>query len=681
MTSRIGTPGLRVHFSAPTQPYQRFTEPEMTSGGAAMMRAGQQVGEAVGAVASMVEKVRQQDERLLAAKMRAEDRTVWGQRFIQAKEAAPVGAPDFTTGFLKDYDAYAGERLKAAPSPEARREIELGLVNLRGDLTEQSMQFEAGSRLAKRRADVEEIRNLNGALVSRDHTVFAPVLDETENAIRALGLPPAVQAQEIEQTRKSMAEASLLGLATRDPGAAMVAIKSGAWDGYTAPERLVHLYDHANVEDRRRRAEARQIDAEARAEQRSILEPQVRDAHAAYLDGKPYQPIAENRLVNAFGAERGRQIFGELEATRRLGADVKTVAMLPPPLQDALLRRYEPDGEGYAGEKQRADLLARAVAQDRKNREDPAAYVIGNSPKLRDLVGSLAQHPENMRPAVELSLQLQKDAGIPEVDHRILPRAYAERQVREVAALPPEARADAVEAMATAYGDHWPRVYRELVAEKLPVGAQVLATVDHPVARKDLAEAQAIGREPLRQSVGKNAKVVDDGVRVSLEPLIQSMALQPGGAGKIALWEDQVGLLAYKYALTMPAADAAKKAADEVVLGKYDFVPQDGGVQVRAPKGQGDRAAAYARNLIDTLTPAELPDIGGNTTLTPDDRRGILLSSVRRGTWVNNERDDGWVLLDARHLPVTRADGRRIEFHYADMGDWQAPPDVPMWGP
>ncbi len=117
----------------------------------------------------------------------------------------------------------------------------------------------------------------------------------------------------------------------------------------------------------------------------------------------------------------------------------------------------------------------------------------------------------------------------------------------------------------------------------------------------------------------------------------------------------------------MPPADAARKAAEEIAVGKYDFVPQDGGLQVRAPKGEGDRTAAYARHVLDTLNASDLPDMGGNMRLSPDDRRDILLSSIRRGVWVNNERDDGWMLVDVRHRPVQRADGRRVEFRFSDV--------------
>ncbi|BAI73177.1 hypothetical protein AZL_025390 [Azospirillum sp. B510] len=661
--------GLRVNFSAPTQPYQRFTEPQQSAGGAALLRAGGQVGDAVDAVGNAFEKLNRQDEALTVARMRAEDRTTWSTKFNEAKEKADIGAPDFTSGFLKDFDAYAAERLAAAPSPLARRDVEMGLIDLRGRLAEEGLQFEAGARLAKRRGDVEQIRSLNGGLLARDHRDFATVLADTENSIRTLGLPPAVQAQEIEATRATFAETALMGLASRDPAAAMTAIKSGAWDGYTQPDRLVRLYDHANTEDRRRRNEARAAAAEARAEARSILEPQYRDAFAAAQDGAAFTPIPEARLVNAYGPERGRQMFAELEATRKLGQDVKTVAMVPPDVQDRLLASYAPDGAGYAGERERYGELARAVARDRKNREDPAAYVLSNSSKLRDLVAGARTDPTKAQAAVALSLTLQADAGIPEVDRRILPVSMADTAARQLATLPPEARADAVEGMAATYGEHWPRVFRELVAQKLPTGYEVLATVQHPTARKELAEAQAIGRDDLRKAVDKNAKLVDDGVRAALEPLIQSLALQPGGAGKIALWEDQTRLLAYRYALTMPPADAAKKAADEIALGKYDFVPQDGGLQVRAPKGQGDRAAAYGRQILNALTPADLPDVGGNTKLSPEDRRDILLSSVRRGVWVNNEHDDGWVLLDARRQPVTRADGSRIEFRFSEVKD------------
>ncbi len=137
--------GLRVTFSAPTQPYQKFTEPQQSAGGAALLKAGQQVGDAVDGAVSAFDKIQRQEDALTVARMRAEDRTAWSAKFNQAKEAAALGAPDFTTGFLKDFDAYAAERLDASPSAPARRDVELGLIDLRGKLAEEGMQFEAAA--------------------------------------------------------------------------------------------------------------------------------------------------------------------------------------------------------------------------------------------------------------------------------------------------------------------------------------------------------------------------------------------------------------------------------------------------------------------------------------------------------------------------------------------------------
>ncbi|WP_448207291.1 hypothetical protein [Azospirillum sp. sgz302134] len=609
------------------------------------------------------------DERLTAAKWRAEDRTQWAERFQQAKEQAPPGAPDFTKGMLEQYDQWAATRLDGVSSRTMRQEVELGLVNLRGQIAEQAMAHEAGARVAKRRTDIEDVRRLNGHAVAGDLTKFDSLLSETENAIRASGLPAEIQADEIKRTRTEFATAGLTGLTLRDPAAAIGVLQSGAFAPFVDPDRAMRLQEHATVELRRREAEARRQQEEARATLRVQVEGAVRDELTAYQRGDSFaKPVTDEKILAAYGPERGSSLIDERRQWRQFGADVATVAMLPPQQQAELLKRYRPEGEGYANEADRYDRLTRAITADAKRRaDDPAQYVLDHSPVLRDLTGRSVSDPQAGAQAVALSLDLQARAGIPEADRRVLPKPMAENVVTRILSAPAEQRADVMEQLATGFGSHWPKVYGELVEQKLPPDMEVLATVPHPVARRELAEAQAMGKDPLRKTVGDDAKAVDQGVRDVLDPLRRSLALVPDGAAKAAQWEEQTRLLAYRKAQYLPPDEAVKRAAEEMVIGKYDWVPQ-GDLMARTPKGEGQRATEYAITLLSKLTPQDLADPGGMPTLTAEQRRGQMLAVARNGSaWVTNGTDDGWVLVDRRREPVLRADGRRVEFRFADI--------------
>lgn len=671
--------GLRLReVTAPQTPLISPRGYPDTGGADLVGQAGARIGAAIAGFADALDAVSLREERIAAARGRAEDRTHWAERLQALKEQAPPGADGFTKTLSQEFDAYSATRLDSATSPRMRDEVEVGLLNLRGQVVEDALSFESGARLAKRRSDVEEIRRLNGNAVARDIGQFGGLMTETENAIRDMGLPPTVADQEIRTSRRTLAEAGLMGLATRNPAAAMIAIKSGGWDAHVDPDRLMRLYEHAETEDRRRRAEARQQAAERRAAERAEVEPLLRDEFAAYARGKSFaNPVPESRIVAAHGPERAARIIADRKAARQLSADLAAIAMVPPDTQARLLDSYRPEGEGFAGEAERYDTLSRAIAQDHQRRKDPAQYVLDHSPALRDLLGKTDKDPAAARQAVALSLELQASAGIPETERRILPQGMAAGTVRQITSLPAEQAADVMERQAQTYGDLWPRVFGELVREKLPEAYQVLATTDHPVARKRLAEVLAQDKDALRQVAGTDARRVDDAVSAALTPLARSLDFAPDGPAALARYTEAARRLGYANAPLQGAEKAGEQAVRDIITGRYDFIEQEGGITARVPKGQAERVQGFASRTLESLTDDDLPDLGGGPTLTPAQRKRMLRQSLARGVWVTNERDDGLVLLDARRQPVHRADGRRVEFRFADVTD----PEPAPWSP
>lgn len=372
-------------------------------------------------------------------------------------------------------------------------------------------------------------------------------------------------------------------------------------------------------------------------------------------------------ITDAYGTEAPR-IIEERKAARQLGADLASVPMAPPGVQAKLLDSHRPEDEGFAQEAERHDTLARAIAHDHQRRKDPAQYVLDHSPALRDLLTRTKDDPAAARQAVALSLELQASAGIPELERRILPQGLAAGTVRQLTSLPAEQAADVLEQQAQTYGDLWPRVFGELAREKLPEAYQVLATTDHPVARKRLAEVLRQDKDALRQVAGTDARRVDDAVGAALEPLARSLAFAPDGPAVLARYTEAARRLGYANAPMQGAAQAGEQAVRDLITGRYDFIEQEGGV-ARVPKDQAERVQDFARRTLDALTDEDLPDLGGGAKLTPAERKRMLRQSLARGVWVTNERDDGLVLLDARRQPVRRADGRRVEFRFSDVTD------------
>jgi hypothetical protein len=148
-----------------------------------------------------------------------------------------------------------------------------------------------------------------------------------------------------------------------------------------------------------------------------------------------------------------------------------------------------------------------------------------------------------------------------------------------------------------------------------------------------------------------------------MTPFRATLAAAPDGASIAADYEDAATRLAYRYAANQVPSEAARSAVEAVVDGRYDYALDDSHA-ARAPKGRLDAALATGARMLDGLKAEALRDPGGAPLLTPSQRQAAYLETLRRGQWVSNESDSGWLLLDALGQPALLADGSRIEFMF-----------------
>jgi soluble lytic murein transglycosylase len=382
------------------------------------------------------------------------------------------------------------------------------------------------------------------------------------------------------------------------------------------------------------------------------------EIRSAYAD----QPLRAEALVKNLREEK--TFYGARQA----------VKFTSPAEDELMLKTWAPQGENAAMTTPRYEALVRAVGEKRRAlAEDPGGYVMKTSLQVQAAFTEAQRDPAKMPAALELSDQTQAQLGVPSFDRRYLGKDQAEAMVRQVSSLKGEKMADAMETMARQYGSYWPQVFRELSEHKLPDNMSVLATVDSPVARQRVAEALTAENErkgALRQLAGQDAKGIDDDVASAMEPFRQSMASAPNGTQIVDRYQDTTKLLAYKYASQgMKPSQAAKQAAADVILDKYEFGSY-GPMTVRAPKGRLADAERWARTTLNGLAPEELavPPARPGETLTIQQREQAYAQAVKRGVWVTNENDDGWMLLDPSGQPVTRKGGWTVGFKFNEIG-------------
>lgn len=648
-------------------------------------RLGRGVNDASENLAQAEARVRISQEHQAATegtRQLAQLRLDWTRRALQMEQEAPAGAPDFTDRFEAAFDADIAARAKAMPD-SVRAYLEPRLADFKSQLVSGAMVFEAKSRVAKRRTDLGAIADLGANTVRGDAAQFAPAWGDFKSALDASGLPEQERAALALDARDRFARSLIEGMAERDPAAALAELESGRFDSWLSPETRQTLAGTVRAGlDREERARKEEL-AEARAD----LSLRFADAVASvrFTGGQNLVTEKEIRGAYADAPEHATRMIRSLRAEQGTYAATQRLALATPAEANAILDRAKPRGAGAA---QAAEGYAHLVAAYNRRQgaiaQDPAAYVLSNSPALQARLTDAGDDAAKLRGYFARQDELQAQIGVPAHARRLLPADEAKARVARLTGGGPEQAADMMQGMAQAYGpSYWPRIYGELVAAKLPDSYIALATTDDPAARRSLATAMKTGEQGLKAALPKgDAKTVDEEVAAQLGDFRSTVAAAPDGVTVGNRYAGAARLLAYHYVTQgMRPSEAASRAADEVVNGRYDFALGDG-YNARAPRGLGADVEAAADATMQALKPGDLGDPGGGMKgMTPEQRQAAYLRSVRRGTWITNETDDGWVLLDELGQPVLRADGSPVDLAFKDVTPGAAAPAATPAGP
>ncbi len=333
---------------------------------------------------------------------------------------------------------------------------------------------------------------------------------------------------------------------------------------------------------------------------------------------------------------------------------------------------YVQKARTYSAVASYADSIVKARTQD------PAGYAL-QEPSVRQAFNAATKDATYLPSYIEKSLALQQQMGIPEQDRKILPAGQAKSEVNRIAAMDPEKAADSMLGLQTQYGRYWPQVYGELVKAKLPPEYSVLGTLDSPadsVARKDLAQSMKAGTKALISGFPEgDKKAIDDGLDAALNNWARAELARGQTETNVLAMRQSAALLAYGYAARgASTTEAAKRAADSLVNGRYDILSSTG-FNLYVPKGMGSKVEDTAGRILQNLKPEDMPDIGSSDPNTnPDQRRRDYLQAAQRGLWVLNERGDGAFLINSLGQPVEHVMPKnvsgppsRLEFHFDDM--------------
>lgn len=585
--------------------------------------------------------------------------------------------------YMKDYSAFLTERQEALMksvegklSPEATERLRLRLAEKSLAMTDSAGRLQLAAQQTAANDLIDRKINQWSAQAQRDPAfldVFLGLADE-ELADFAGALKPEQERAARQKARQTVIASTISGLVDKKQfDKAQELLDSGRFDEdlpATVREKAL-----SGIETGRK---------SAMAEQRAELRLQLEDEIASIRETGRGIGVSRESVKAAFGDQAPR-ILKTLDDEAAFYRAKSTVSLNTPEEDAALVARLTPQGDGFKVEAERRDMVVKAIEDKRKAlAQDPAGYAVAASPDVQKALAAAGDDPAAIRRAQALIGETQARLGVPEHLRRALPNGQAKALAQRITGVAPEQAANLLQGTAELYGDAWPAVYRDLVRADLPPTYRVLAETDDPVARKELATAlqsEQTEKGALRRGLANaDAQAIDESLMEELADFRLSLAASPDGAVAADRYLSSAKLLAYRYAGTgLSASEAAKRAANDLVNKKYAFV-QDDRHNARVPPALEDNARETAARILSGLKASDLPDPGGAPDLTPERRREIALSAIKRGTWVTNETDDGWLLLDVNGQPVNRADGARVQFRFMDAAPTTA--DMPeAWRP
>ncbi len=213
------------------------------------------------------------------------------------KSALPAGQDpgDFTGKFLQSFDKSA-TGLAEAPggNPYARAMLEKGLSSLRNTLTDHTMEWEAGQRVAYRKDSVNQNLQSQLPLVEAHPELMQQVGSTLNDQIQSMGGDPSSRLNALRGMHEQLSEAATNGLARQNPRGVIDALNNPD----TAPD-LIKGLNALQIERVRAKANAHLSDPVYAAMSQGDLNgaQQMLNRNADVMDPKIYESVQRGILA------------------------------------------------------------------------------------------------------------------------------------------------------------------------------------------------------------------------------------------------------------------------------------------------------------------------------------------------------------------------------------------------
>lgn len=685
-------------------------------------RAFADLGQTVFQVADRLRERRQQAEDVgFMAHISSEANKRFTETFEQRQLEATEGAEEFTgvidSALSEQQEALINEARTQSgfrPSQNALDKAQLNLSALRGRFGVKAATFENNARVEKMGREVETTLSDIALQAFNDPDNLDAYTGQALGLLEdAEGLIPAGKlAERRESIRGEVTISAVNGLINEDPREALELLKEGKFDKGLDAQAKNQLMDSAGISIRRQQAEERRNEKERLARLQSEVRSGVKDEVAAVQRTGQRAGVVSDTMIAAAFPDTGDQIVRQIREEQEFFNVRQGVALSTPEEDAQVLEGISPEGEGFAAEAQRQDRLKKALIEKytalgigTEKPGDPVEYILGTSPELAEALQS--DEPEEVQQATSRLLSEQARLGVPAGRQRALSDVQAVNLVSSVETAPTDERAPQMAQLQETFGEHFDRVFGEMVNAGLSAEMTVLASVvDDPLASQQISQLIATPESDLKSGiVSDDLRAIEENVNDDLAEFFQAVEagdFTGASTSLTAKYRSVVEKLAIQeFRRTGDIKQAVERATSNIILDRYETLfsgsaPDGKGFAAYIPRvleGQrieparvetvADRAQSEDRIKAFDPAPIDAPD-------SPDfvDRQRIIRTATNSGFWVTNESGTGLVLMlpfvGGGALPLVNEQGERYEIGFVDamaeserLGDQPIPDPTP----
>lgn len=574
------------------------------------------------------ERLALDEARMSVTNSLSEGTALWTERLATAKTQAPQDAAGFTTGTLKEFDAWTNEQTNKPQSPEARRMLDQGIQKMRQGLHADAFSFETQQRTKALADSFVQGLDTDRRAVIADPSQFTDLLAKRLAVAQSLTVTPDMRAKMIDGARTQLAADAAGALVDQNAQAWLERTGARAAKGAKGkqgsrtddaaarvaadpllssmtPEALRSSIDRASmIVAQQEAARAAEADRQARLAEIAANRREREASQAwAILSGRAMGGVATDRVADAplFKALEGTPYAKEYE---RLAGEIpkrQAAAMLPLTVQqqqiDALIGQRNTRGTSEALEadiKFRKDILASATkAYDESPLRASQQYGIQNIARID--TSSLPALLETIGPRVQQAEVARTVTGKPAPP--LLPEEVPALQ-RHLAALPPDQFGAAVASMAGKVpAGQMAALAKQLDAHDRPLALAMAAGADMTTQGRATAELIRRGAQFAKDKSVKEDQGAELGLRAQI-------AKEVGDAVPPAARQDVIDAARLVYMAKQGEGNTISiGGAVRLAIGG-DLVEHNGR-RLPVPPGinLAERLQSYPRSAIDAQAP------------------------------------------------------------------------------